>query len=231
MSQKSTYPIRCPQCGEEQDVELFDSLNIQSEPDLRDRLMANQLNVVLCASCNASFRVDKPLLYNDPERHFMVNLIPVGETSLEEAQRQFSSWITEMNATLPEGMEAPVVHLVFSRVELVERIFMLEAGLHERIIEYIKYIIYSRNPERLAPLTHALLFDAEDSTDESLCFVVQDVRSQRLEELFEYSRQAYQGLCEMFDQDEQTPSLMELFPGPYVSARALFVMDAKVEGP
>jgi hypothetical protein len=214
-----------------QKVRLHEAVNVRTDPSLRDEIMSNRLNAVTCGECGFTFRVDKPLLYSDPDRGFMVNLLPATEDAAGQSQHQFSEWLQEMNQALPEGLAAPTVHLVFSRVELVERIFLLEAGLNERIIEYIKYIIYSKNMERLSALDKAILFDAEDSTDDALCFVVQDVKSRKLEEMLQYSRQAYHGLCEMFDRDEQTPSLMELFPGPHISARAILLQDAVIQQP
>ncbi len=226
MTQQRTYSIRCPQCSQEQDVELYESLNVQTSPELKEQLMNNQLNAVVCEQCDSSFRVDKPLLYSDPVRNLLIHVIPVSSDRVDEGQRQFSEWMGQLNSSLPQGVDAPHLHLVFSRIELVERIFMLEAGLDERVIEYIKHLVYSQNMDRVDPTTKALLFDAQDSTDEALCFVVQDVAGQQLESVLEYSRQAYDALCEMFDQDEQTPSLIELFPGPYISARALLLGDS-----
>ena len=40
MSQKRTHEIACPFCGREQNVELWDSINVDSEPELRARLEA-----------------------------------------------------------------------------------------------------------------------------------------------------------------------------------------------
>jgi hypothetical protein len=229
MSEESTYNIRCPQCGCAQDVLLHDSVNVQTHPEMRDRIMSNQLNAVTCEQCSFGFRVDKPLLYHDPNRNFMIHLIPGQADLIEGTQNRFSEWMRELSSLLPSGVRAPDLHLVVTRPELVERIFLLEAGLNERVIEYIKYIIYSRNLERLPPETKVLLFDAQDSSDDKLCFVVQDIESKNLEGVLHYSREAYTGLCEMFDRDEQTPSLMELYPGPYVSARILLLREAQVE--
>ena len=230
MSEQSTYNIRCPQCSLTQDVTLHDSVNVQAEPEMREQIMANKLNAVTCEKCSFTFRVDKSLLYHDPQGNFMIHLIPGREDVIEATQARFSEWMRELGGMLPAGIRAPDLHLVVSRAELVERIFLLEAGLNERVIEYIKYIIYSRNLERLAPESRALLFDTQDSTAEQLCFVIQDLESRNIEGVLHYSREAYTGLCEMFDRDDQTPSLMELFPGPYVSARALLLKEAQVDG-
>ena len=133
-----------------------------------------------------------------------------------------------MTALIPEDMMLPELHLVFTRTELVERIFLREAGLKVRVIEYVKYMIFSKNYEQLNPAVKALLFNAEDSTPDKLVFVVQDEESRKLESVFEYQRSAYNGLCEMFDQDEQTATLLEMFPGPHISARRLLLQEQQV---
>lgn len=226
MSQKATYPIHCPKCRHEQRVELYESVNVQTDPELKARLLGNQLNIVTCAECKATFRVDKSLLYNDPSGRRMIYLLPLGEQSFEAGQRQFTESLQKLNGLLPRNVPAPEISLVFSWVELVERIFLFDAGLNERVIEYIKYLIYTHNSSRVNVAEKALLFNAQDSTPQMLCFVVQDVKTKKLESMLQYDRKTYQALCETFDRDDQTPSLLELFPGPYVSARALLLREA-----
>jgi hypothetical protein len=225
MSEAKTYPIRCPRCRREQTVELYDSINVQADPDLRRRLMANDINVVRCEDCELSFRVDKPLLYHDPARRIMIYLVPFSENALESRERQFADLLLRLDGLLPADIPVPSIGLVCNRIELVERIFLLEAGLNERIIEYLKYLLYIRNTDRLNPATKELLFNAEDSNAEDLCFVVQDVETKKLEAMLKYDRSVYAALSEMFDRDEQTPRLLELFPGPRISARALLLKE------
>ncbi|HPG01033.1 MAG TPA: CpXC domain-containing protein [Kiritimatiellia bacterium] len=225
MSQQKTYPIHCPKCRHEQAVPLYESINVKTSPELKTLLMANQINVVECSQCHASFRVEKPLLYHDPVRRLMIYLIPMSEDMLEEGERQFAESLTRLTGILPEGVNAPDVCLVFSRTEMVERIFLFDADLNERIIEYIKYLIYSKNLGKLDPRRKALLFNVQDSTPEALCFVVQDIKTRKLESVIHYERATYDALCTMFDRDDQTANLLELFPGPYISARVLMLRD------
>lgn len=225
MSIKNIYPIRCPKCKAELEAELYDSINVTDAPALRDQLMANELNAVECIHCGFKFRVDKRLLYNDPERRVMVFWFPGNEEEYRTNKEEFMASMEALNTVLPDEFESPAVHLVFSRTELVERIFLLEAELNERVIEYIKYMMYSRNMEKVDPKKKTILFNAEDSNEEALCFVVQDVETMQLEGMLQFDRSAYEGMMEMFDNDEKTAHLMELFPGPYISARDLFLQD------
>lgn len=228
MSQTKDYRIRCPKCQHEQTVQLYDSLNVKESPALKEKLLSNQLNLVSCEQCAVTFRVDKPLLYHDPAHHLMIYLIPLTDEVVEEGERQFTDSVRRLNGLLPNDIRAPDVCLVFNRTELVERIFLYDAGLNERIIEYIKHMIYAKNMNKVTPAAKILLFDAQDSTPDELCFVVQDAKTRKLESVLKYDRKTYTALCEMFDRDEQTPTLLEMFPGPYISARAQYLREQKV---
>ncbi|HMO52449.1 MAG TPA: CpXC domain-containing protein [Kiritimatiellia bacterium] len=225
MSEKQPYQIKCPKCGHTQQVDLHESLNVGRDPELRDLLMANKINEVTCASCGFAFRVDKPIVYIDPDHQILIYLIPASERQYDTGEDQFNEFIRNMLSMLPADFRAPEVQLVFSRTELIERIFLIEAGLNPRIIEYIKHRIYGQNGKRIPPETKAILFNAEDSNEDNLCFVVQDIPSRKFEAVLQYARETYTALDEMFNDTEKTADLIELFPGPYFSARRLFLQD------
>lgn len=225
MAQQSTYPIRCPKCGHEQTVTLYDAIDVKAEPALRAQLMENKLNAVVCEACGFGFRVDKNLVYSDPTRKLLLFWVPTSEDNFAQGEEQFVSMLRDLSGLLPDDLHAPSVHLVFTRVELIERIFLIEAGLDERLIEYIKYTLYTRNAARIAPEQKLLLFNATDSTPEHLCFVVQDAKTRQFEAVLQYSRDAYTALKETFADAEKSVDLLELFPGPYISARALLLRE------
>ena len=74
------FTISCPSCGVSQEVELHESINVQSNPELKQSLLENRLNRVDCSDCETGFRVDMPMLYSDPEHQLMVHWIPETET-------------------------------------------------------------------------------------------------------------------------------------------------------
>jgi hypothetical protein len=219
------YDIHCPKCRHDWSVELHESVNVKTDPGLRDELFSNRLNAVTCPGCSFEFRVDKPLLYSDPDRRLLIYWFPAPAARRAEGEEQFADWLREAGLIMPDGIRAPEVHLVFSRIELVERIFLREAGLDERIIEYVKYLIFSRNGEKLDPVAKSLLFNVQDSTPEALCFVVLDEATRKFESVLHYQREAYQALVEAFGSEEKTADLLEMFPGPYVNARALLLEE------
>ncbi|MCC7300268.1 MAG: CpXC domain-containing protein [Verrucomicrobia bacterium] len=223
MSAQKTYNIRCPKCGQEQKVELYESINVSQQPGLKTALFENQLNRIQCRSCDTSFRIDKPLLYNDPDRNILIHWIPDNAVSREEILDDFDKSMEELRAVLPENIEPPRVRLVFTRAELVELIFIIEAGMEERVVEYIKYTIHMQNPGRVPPATKQLLLNVQDSTADELLFAVQNTETLELEEILRYPRPAYHGVKDMYRKNPE--EFRELFPGPYISARAALMEE------
>ena len=224
MSAQKTYNIRCPQCGHEQKVELYDSINVAQQPELKTALFENRLNRIQCSGCDASFRVDKPLLYHDADRNILIHWMPDTAVSREEILDEFDRSMEALRAALPEDIEPPRVRLVFTRTELVELIFIIEAGMDERVIEYIKYTIHMQNPGRVPPSGKQLLLNVQDSTAEELIFAVQNTATFQLEDILRYSRKAYRSVREMYRKNPD--ELTELFPGPYISARGALMAEA-----
>ena len=229
MSEKTTYRIACPQCRHEQSVELYESVNVTTDPELRGELLENRLNIVACGGCKLNFRVDKQLVYSDPGRKFIVFLFPAEGDACEKGEDQFLAGIADITRALPDDVPAPSLNLVFNRTELVERIFMKEAGLDERIIEYIKYTMYTRNAHKLDPAAKALLFNANDSNETTLCFVAQDLKTRKFEAVLSYDRKGYDALETTFSDEEKAFDLLELFPGPHISARHNLLRELHAE--
>ena len=120
MSQKRTHEIACPLCGQEQSVELWDSINVDSEPELREALLLNRINRVECSGCRKSFRIDKPLIYRDREQDIFIHLDPLaGGRTLPDVEQSFREAMAELNRMLPKDVLPPEAHLVVACSELV----------------------------------------------------------------------------------------------------------------
>ena len=226
MSIKRSVNITCPGCGTTQDITLVEVLNAQTDPDLKEDLMHNRLNRVSCSDCDIDFRVDLPLLYTDAKAELMIHWVPENQdANREQILEEFDEVIERMNAEADEQVPVPNVRLVMTRVELVELIYMVEAGMNQRVVEYVKYSIYTRNQEKLNPECHRMLLNVEDSTDDELVFVMQNVEDQQLGQVLRYGRSAYESLLELFADDPE--EFMEMFPGPCISARDVLLEDVE----
>ncbi len=225
MAQSNTYPIQCPKCKGQQDEVLYDSFDVAKEPELRKQLIENRLNSVTCVSCGYQFRVDKNLLYHDSTGGWMIYWQPGDPEHPQQSMESFDSVLSDLQGVLPSGQSLPEVDLVLTRIELVERVFIREAGLHPKVLEYVKYLVFTQNLDQFMPETHELLFNGQESNEENLCFVVKNVQDGKLETLLQYKRETYESLLELFVQDGELSLVHQLFPGPYVSARSYLMTD------
>lgn len=225
MSQKQTYPIHCPECQADFEADLYESLNLADAPELKEELIQNRINQVSCPQCNVEFRIDKRLLYHDPGQRLMIYLFPGEVEEADQVEDEFLTLVTDLNRSLPPDVGPPQVHLVLSRVELVERIFMAENGLEPRVVEYAKHMVYTKNLEKMPFRTHVMLLNAQDSDEENLNFVVLESGTGKVIGITQFPRKAYQSLMEMFEEDDRMGDLLELFPGPYFSARRALLAE------
>lgn len=212
-SVRNRYEIACPKCRKAGTVEMYEVADAGDEPGLRTALVTDQLNLVECGHCKFRFRVNKLLVYRDTAHGICVAWAPNGDETPAEA----------IDAAVKLSGSDPALQVVFERVDLVERVFLLEAGLDARLVEYVKYLVFSNNAKQVDPAQKRLLFNAQDSTEAHLSFVIQDRATRQLESLLHYSREAYRGIEEMFGGETGRTRLNELFPGPAFSA--LNLMD------
>jgi hypothetical protein len=220
------YEIACPKCSEQQQARISQSIDAELQPELREALLANRLNICECVHCGYKFRIDAPIFYRDPELGYAILCIP-GRPGADnfEIDDEMESQVRALQTQMPPEREHEPIQLVKSYAALIEQIFIQEAHMDPRIVEYIKYLMHTRNSEKLDPNHKRLLFNAQDSSPEKLLFIVQDLESHALEGVLEYDREAYLAFSELFDHDELTPDLLELFPGPCIDARICLLAE------
>ncbi|MFL2859637.1 MAG: CpXC domain-containing protein [Pontiellaceae bacterium] len=219
------YNIRCPKCSLTQDVILYDSINVDENPQFKDLLMKNKFNRVICEDCEFDFRVDLPLLYRDLKNNILIHWIPETNQHLaEDILEEFDEIIEHIDNGFDTKNITPNIRLVMSRVELIELIYLIESSMNERVVEYIKYNIYSRNKTKVEPKSNRLLLNVEDSDEHELCFVIQNIETNQLGEILRYGRASYSSLQDLFNEDPE--EFLQMFPGPYISARYLLLEEA-----
>ena len=121
------HELTCPQCGNNQEVEVWDSLNVTADPKLRDRLFNADINIFKCESCNHKAIINVPLLYIDMGRQYCVQYYPPESMEDDNFLAQFTNdgrWsfrdIPEIVNNELDYMGDP--HIVFSLTEMMHYI-------------------------------------------------------------------------------------------------------------
>ena len=92
MSIKTSVEVQCPAGCEPFEGEVWSVLRVDKEPELKERLLAGELNLLMCPHCNRYFINEQPLVYHDPPRELLAFIFP--EFYKEEEDR----WRSKMKA-------------------------------------------------------------------------------------------------------------------------------------
>jgi predicted RNA-binding Zn-ribbon protein involved in translation (DUF1610 family) len=65
MSRLTFHEIECPECGLKQKVNIYESVNVTHDPDLKEELLQGKINIFKCHKCGHQSIINNPLLYHD----------------------------------------------------------------------------------------------------------------------------------------------------------------------
>ena len=142
-------PVRCPVCGAEHEASVVQSINAHTEPAVKARLLAGELNVLAC-HCGKRTPLAATIVFIDPAKNFYCQVVP-DATSVDKA-------ITAFRDSGAGGTQ----RIVRTQNELIEKIKILDANLADWGVEMLKIGIDDR----------VVLFDRAD--DAELHWVVLD---------------------------------------------------------
>lgn len=132
MSVKESIEAKCPQCGTDSQTTAWRSINTRLDPEARELLLANNVNVFRCPKCGYESLVDIDLLYHDPDRRFCVQFYPFERVGDDRFLENFTH-DNEPAVRVPEGMNLPErmsyvahPHIVFDMGEMVRYIAFRE---------------------------------------------------------------------------------------------------------
>jgi len=157
MSVVGTTRVTCPACGREQDCRLVQSINAVKEPAAKQQLLLGELNVLAC-DCGRRTQLAANVVYADPDKDYLAQVVPGGEADMATAARRFAAAGGTGTRRLVPSLNA-----------LIEKLKILEAGLEDWAVEMAKLLLLASTPE--ADLDRVLLFErVEDATIHWLLF-------------------------------------------------------------
>lgn len=171
MSLNASQKIKCPSCGQLQDMTVWDSITAKDSPDLKADLLAGKINIFKCSSCSHFGLVPTPMLYHDEDKKLMISFTPSNDPSLK--QRLFENVCETSKASGElEAFEEYNLRFVCEYNALLEKILIFEADLNDKAVEVIKLLILSQEPEKQEQ--RICIFGKKDK--DNLEFMVQDTK-------------------------------------------------------
>jgi len=117
--------VRCPSCGARQDILLKNSINVTTNPEEKEEVIAGTVNYFRCGSCDFEGHIATALFYHDMTKRFCACYIPPENLEDPEYVRHIFTRSAKISLMLPEGEEPPEeaayvsdAHIVFSLPDL-----------------------------------------------------------------------------------------------------------------
>lgn len=134
MSMQRGMKITCPECKNEGKFTIWHSINVDVNPETRNKVKSGKIFEYECENCGKAFNVEYKFLYHDISNRFMVWYFPRHEYDINKE-------IEEVNKKqLPEFFNEKI-RMVDDKRQLIEKINIFEDRLNDLIIEIIKHII------------------------------------------------------------------------------------------
>ncbi len=130
MTLEQAGTVGCPDCGREQEIQIWRSINVSARPELKTMLFEGKINIFECPSCGSKARIAVPLMYHDMDRQYCVHYVPpedLDDTTLGMFEKDGT-----LRADLPEYMRAQ--HIVFEMSEMIRYVLFRDrlSDYHER---------------------------------------------------------------------------------------------------
>ena len=83
-------PKRCSfvcSCGQAFEADIYKSVNVTAQPELKEQILAGRFNQVRCSACHEVIDADVPFLYHDMNADVMVWVYPSSMVDQADAIR------------------------------------------------------------------------------------------------------------------------------------------------
>lgn len=137
MSKHKTITVKCPKCNSTGNFELWDSINVTLDPNMKSVIFNNeQLFTYHCNHCSSNFHAPYAMLYNDMTNKFMIWVVPSGK------RPENIPFLSAGNIKL---------RYVQTLEELREKITELESSYPDYLLELYKYDFWATSGENCTP--------------------------------------------------------------------------------
>lgn len=146
--------IRCPHCGAIIRFRFYEHVNVQRHPEWKELVTDGNIFDLHCEKCGHDSRIGYPMIYHDPDKHFMVMMADANNT--RDAYSSLKALISDPDEGAAFGPDYRF-RAVTQPASMSEKILIFDAGLDDRIVELLKMMSVlswsaangDRKPERI----------------------------------------------------------------------------------
>lgn len=164
MSLPQVQQLTCPHCKQSTEVTFWSSVNVTLEPQLKEKLLAGELFAQKCPNCGEVARLDYPMLYHDMEKKLLIFYVR-DDKGRADAIEVFNN--DKNMLASPEEYEKRIVGSIN---QLREKILLADAGLDDRIMEFVK-LVYIKSLQSQQPAIEAAQVLYTDTEPPMIAFI------------------------------------------------------------
>lgn len=178
MSLVRTVELECPKCHAHVDFHVWDSVNVDLDPEMHDKVLNFDIFRHTCPRCGDSDVSFYSTLYHDMKRNFMVYLS--GEDTIPEGIKEAYENISKDFGNRDSEQQSLVLRCCNSPFDFREKILLFENGLDDVAVERLKYYLRNYLYPKMSCLQGMLVFEGikkitDDMTDFGyLMFIYRD---------------------------------------------------------
>lgn len=138
MSMPRGTKITCPECKTEGNFTMWHSINVDVNPETRDRVKSGKIFEYKCDNCGKTFNIEYRFLYHDCTNRFMIWYFPKKEYDITKEMEELNNG--EVSKVFGDHFDEKI-RIVDDKRGLIEKINIFEDRLNDFVIEIVKSII------------------------------------------------------------------------------------------
>ncbi|MCD8391311.1 MAG: CpXC domain-containing protein [Firmicutes bacterium] len=147
MSINNKQNVRCPKCGQLNDITVWNSITVKDSPDLKEDLLKGRVNIFRCSVCAHTAIMPTPLLYNDEDKKLMISFSPCDDPLKKDKLYSEIKSSSKASGEL-KRFEGYNLRFVTDFNAFLEKILIFDLDLNDKVIEVIKFMILSQEIEK-----------------------------------------------------------------------------------
>jgi hypothetical protein len=123
----------CPNCHNKLTITVYDSVNVGTNPELKELVLAGKVNSTVCPECGKRIVINQPFMYHDMANRLVIYYF-TDRTDRDELAASSAMFTVFGDYTLRYVDRLP---------ELIEKIKMFDSGLNDIAIQLLKMNLYN----------------------------------------------------------------------------------------
>lgn len=137
MSKRESITVKCPNCVKEMITIIWDSINVDLNPEEKQKILDGTFFQTVCENCLKTFQLDYPCLYHDMGEQTMIQYVDDIQGAKECVEM-----VDHIRSESGSLMNEYRIRIVLRQRDLIEKVKVFEAGYDDRVILIMKAMVY-----------------------------------------------------------------------------------------